>query len=1326
MSKKSDLRSSPDIDIGATDFGAADFGAADFGATDIGTTLLKDRHRLKSLLRSIQQRRKQGKPADQLEQKLQKQFDHSVAQVQLRLEALPEIQYPAELPVAQRADEIIAAIKKHPVVIVAGETGSGKSTQLPKMCLAAGQGVFGRIAHTQPRRLAARSLASRIAEELQTPLGETVGYKVRFQDTVKPQTLVKLLTDGMLLAELQNQKFLDEYDTIIIDEAHERSLNIDFILGYLKQLQQRRKDLKIIITSATIDLQRFSQHFNDAPIIEVSGRTYDVEVLYRPLPDEDPTGATDGATLDEVFLATVNEIINDPKAASLPSGILTFLPGERDIRHFSNLLRRKGPKQLEVLPLYSRLSSGEQEKIFRPGNQRRIVLATNVAETSITVPQIGYVIDFGTARISRYSVRSKMQRLPIEPVSQASANQRKGRCGRLAAGRCFRLYSEQDFLSRDEFTDPEILRTNLASVILQMANLGLGDIGKFPFIEPPESRQIGDGYKLLEELGAIDAGRNLTEIGTRMARLPTEPRLARMMIEAQRLDCVAEIITIVSGLSIPDPRMRPVDRQSAADQVHAEFRDKQSDFLSLLNLWNSVETQRESLSRRGFNQWLKNQFLSYLRINEWREIHYQLTTMARSMDLVPNKEPAEYAAIHRALLSGLISHVGLKVERRLYQGTRNRKFIPFPGSSLHRGNANWVMAAEIVETEQVYGRTLADIQPQWIEQQAKHLLKYRYFEPHWSKKRACAMAFQEVSLMGLVLNPKQRVNFASIDARQSREIFIYNALVAGDYATQAPFMKHNKQLIADLEDRENRARRRDILIEDTDVYAWFEQRIPDSVVNGHTFEQWRKKAEQQNPQLLYLTEQALTKTHNAEITTHSFPDALDVAGGKLAIDYQFEPGRTRDGLTVEVPLTLLNQVDANKLEWLVPGLEREKCIALLKSLPKLLRKHLVPAPQYADAFLATQPDRTASLYQQFADYLKQHSRVDVRTESWRLDQLPEYLIAKIRVLDHSGKLLEESSDLHGLKRRLQGEAKAVVTHLLADQWDNKRYTTWDFDRIPEEFQHHQEHSGSTSLLIRYPALRDLGDAVCIELFEDRTLADQEMQRGLLRLFLLALPQQIRYLKKHCGLAEKAALMYVPFGDKKSLLDSLVSAAFYQTFVHKQPLIRTEAEFTQRLDSQRAQLVASANSLRTLLTEILTLHHEVEHQISEHPSQARQASYDDIQFQLGQLLPSGWVSHYDLTRLSELPRYLQAIVLRIEKLRGNLERDIQEIPRLQILWDQYTAKLEQHREQGKYCEALAQYRWMLEELRISLFAQGLKTRYPVSYKRLEKQWATVQP
>ncbi|MDX1693706.1 MAG: ATP-dependent RNA helicase HrpA, partial [Ketobacteraceae bacterium] len=1203
----------------------------DFNAEEtaraIERCMLQDRSELRRLLRAVQRRQKQKQPFDKLLAKLRGKAERSTALAERRAASLPALQYPESLPVSQNAEKIIRAIRENPVVIVAGETGSGKSTQLPKMCLAASRGIFGKIAHTQPRRLAARSLAARISEELNRPLGETVGYKVRFQDQVGPDTLIKLVTDGMLLAEIQGNRFLEEYDTIIVDEAHERSLNIDFLLGYFKELLRKRPELKIIITSATIDHERFSRHFDNAPIIEVSGRTYDVEVRYRPLDTsaqaaigsaaENDDARDDESVLENGILETLNEIVRSEReegAFKRPPDILVFLPGERDIRQIAGVLKRRGPKQLEVLPLYSRLSNAEQQRVFQSHAGRRVVLATNVAETSITVPNIGYVIDVGTARISRYSVRSKMQRLPIEPVSRASADQRKGRCGRVAEGVCYRLYSQEDYQNRPEFTDPEILRTNLASVILQMASLGLGDIGKFPFVEAPDKRQINDGYKLLEELGAITADKQLTPMGVQMARLPVDPRLARMLIEAEKQRSLWEVMIIVSALSVQEPWVRPHDQQQAADQAHREFYDKQSDFLTYVNLWQALEQQREAASNKQFRQWLNRHFLSYLRIREWREIHFQLKTLAREAGWQENKEPADYSSLHKALLSGLLSHVGLKEEKRLYAGTRNRKFIPFPGSTLYKHQGKWIMAAEIVETQKVFGRTLAQIEPQWIEEQGAHLLKHQYFEPHWEKKRACAMAYEQSSLMGLIINPRKKINFSQIDPAQSREIFIYHALVAGDYDTRAAWHRHNRELFAHVEDIENRARRRDILADDTQVFALFNERVPDWVTNGKSFEKWRKDAEKDNPRILYLTESDITRSASDHVTEYSFPDAMDLEGGKLRIDYQFEPGRAADGLTVEVPVALLNQLNEARLEWLVPGLEKEKCIALIKSLPKSVRKYMVPAPEYAQAFLDSGPDREKSLYQQFADFLKQKTRVDIRPESWRLDQLPPYLLAKIRVRDERGRLIEESSDIDGIKYRLKGETKKAVASLLADEIDTARYTDWDFGELPAEHQYHT----NGQLLIAYPGLVDEGDAVRIQLFDQKAAADSATYKGVLRLYLLTLPQQVRYIKKHCMPPAAVAIKYAPFGDKQDLAEGMVYAAFQKAFLDGQPPVRTPQAFRTRLSQRKSQLVNSANEFQQLLSEILNLHHDIEKAMSSQPLPTREESYADIRLQMDAL------------------------------------------------------------------------------------------------------------
>ncbi|WP_114974985.1 ATP-dependent RNA helicase HrpA, partial [Vibrio cholerae] len=854
----------------------------------------------------------------------------SMMVVEQRKQQMPKIEYPALLPVSQKRDDITQAIAHHQVVIVAGETGSGKTTQLPKICAELGRGKYGLIGHTQPRRLAARSVANRIAEEMETELGGFVGYKVRFTDQISDQTQIKLMTDGILLAEIQNDRFLNQYDTIIIDEAHERSLNIDFILGYLKQLLPRRPDLKVIITSATIDPERFSKHFSNAPIIEVSGRTYPVEVRYRPLAGDDDS-ESDRDQLEGIFQA-VDEVCDEGLG-----DILIFMNGEREIRDTADALSKRNLRDTEIVPLYARLSAGEQNKIFQPHAGRRIVLATNVAETSLTVPGIKYVIDPGTARISRYSYRTKVQRLPIEPISQASANQRKGRCGRTEEGICIRLYSEEDFLSRPEFTDPEILRTNLASVILQMTALGLGDIEAFPFVEAPDKRNIQDGVRLLEELGAIndqikDPKKRLTESGKQLARLPIDPRLARMVLEASKLGCLKEVMIIASALSIQDPRERPSDKQQSADDKHRRFNHEDSDFLTLVNLWHYIGQQQKALTSNQFRRQCKLDYLNYLRVREWQDVYTQLHQSTREMGFKLNDEPGSYHAVHSAILVGLLSHIGMKdQEKNEYHGARNARFNIFPASGLFKKQPKWVMSAELVETSKLWARVVAKIEPDWIEPLAKHLIKRSYSEPHWSKKNAAVMAYEKVMLYGIPIVPKRLVNYGTIDPVLSREIFIRSALVEGDWETKHAFFKQNRALLAEVEELEHKSRRRDILVDDEELFQFYDQRVGTEVVSGRHFDAWWKTASRKTPDLLSFEKEMLFKGDASHITDLDYPNFWHQGNLKLKLSYQFEPGENSDGVTVHIPLPILNQVEPHGFDWQIPGLRHELVVSLIKS-----------------------------------------------------------------------------------------------------------------------------------------------------------------------------------------------------------------------------------------------------------------------------------------------------------------------------------------------------------------------------------------------------------
>ena len=1296
------------------------------------------------------QKRPEQQPAQQTDtapaqrdlQKLQASIEKSLQAVAARRNSIPVLEYP-DLPVSQRRDDIIAAIRQHQVVIIAGETGSGKTTQIPKMCIEAGLGITGFIGHTQPRRLAARSVAQRIADELKSPLGQVTGFKVRFQDQLGEHSLIKLMTDGILLAEIPNDRFLNGYDAIIIDEAHERSLNIDFLLGYIRQILPKRPDLKVIITSATIDHWRFSRHFNDAPVIEVSGRTFPVDVLYRPLQTEDSSDdeqvPDDEGLLETGVLRAVEEIVQLERAhpnPGRPGDILVFLSGEREIRQVADRLRKNGPKHTEILPLYSRLSNSEQNRIFQTHTGRRIVLSTNVAETSITVPNIGYVIDTGLARISRYSYRTKVQRLPIEPVSRASANQRMGRCGRVAEGICIRLYDETDFLNRPEFTEPEILRTNLASVILQMQGLKLGEVSHFPFIDPPDSRLVNDGYRLLEELNAVDRKRQISPLGFDLVKLPLDPRIGRMIIAAKQYHCLREMLIIASGMSVQEPWQRPHDRQGAADESLRKFQGEDSDFLTYVNIWQESEKQKEELSNNRYRRWLLERFLSYLRMREWQDVYRQLKQVCHELGWQENTEPARYEEIHKAILAGLLSHVAMKDELKGYTAARNRTVQIFPGSACNQRKPKWIVAAEIVETQKVYARTVARIEPQWVEEVGADQLKKTWFEPHWEKKPACVMAQEQSSLFGLIVNPRKNVNYSHIDPVRCRELFIQHALVLGEYETRAPYFRHNRELIESLEYLESKSRRRDILVDDLTLYALFDAIIPADVVNGSSFEHWRKKAEQKNPQVMFLQREQLVQAAADNVSEHSFPDQVELGGGKIEIDYQFEPGKNQDGLNIVVPLTLINQVQEEQLEWLVPGLEKEKCIALIKSLPKLLRKNYVPAPDFAEAFLKTSPDRNQSLKHQLTEFLKRQKRVDLKPEHFDEASLPLYLLANLKVLDDKGKTIAEGRDIRLIKQSLQGEFKASLKSLTAGELNQQSYDHWAFDTIPQVYESRQ----GNALVKAFPALVDErsdelgnergnerpaeGHRVHLQLFDTAYAAQVAMQKGLLRLFLLALPQQIRYLKKEHQLPEKVAIRYAPFGDRKDLVDGLVESAFQLAFIANQPLLWNKADFDARLEQGRTHLIQAAQQIERLITDILQRHHDVLSAINNEKSPARADAIADIRQQLQQLFPPHWLQRIPFVQLQNYPRYLDAILLRLNRLQGNVERDRQHVAELRHLWQQYLQRKTKHEKEGVLDEALQNWRWALEEYRISIFAQGMKTAYPVSMQRLQKLWHNV--
>ncbi|EOX3462211.1 ATP-dependent RNA helicase HrpA [Vibrio cholerae] len=1236
----------------------------------------------------------------------------SMMVVEQRKQQMPKIEYPALLPVSQKRDDIAQAIAHHQVVIVAGETGSGKTTQLPKICAELGRGKYGLIGHTQPRRLAARSVANRIAEEMETELGGFVGYKVRFTDQISDQTQIKLMTDGILLAEIQNDRFLNQYDTIIIDEAHERSLNIDFILGYLKQLLPRRPDLKVIITSATIDPERFSKHFSNAPIIEVSGRTYPVEVRYRPLAGDDDS-ESDRDQLEGIFQA-VDELCDEGLG-----DILIFMNGEREIRDTADALSKRNLRDTEIVPLYARLSAGEQNKIFQPHAGRRIVLATNVAETSLTVPGIKYVIDPGTARISRYSYRTKVQRLPIEPISQASANQRKGRCGRTEEGICIRLYSEEDFLSRPEFTDPEILRTNLASVILQMTALGLGDIEAFPFVEAPDKRNIQDGVRLLEELGAIndqikDPKKRLTESGKQLARLPIDPRLARMVLEASKIGCLKEVMIIASALSIQDPRERPSDKQQASDEKHRRFNHEDSDFLTLVNLWHYIGQQQKALTSNQFRRQCKLDYLNYLRVREWQDVYTQLHQSTREMGFKLNDEPGSYHAVHSAILVGLLSHIGMKdQEKNEYHGARNARFNIFPASGLFKKQPKWVMSAELVETSKLWARVVAKIEPDWIEPLAKHLIKRSYSEPHWSKKNAAVMAYEKVMLYGIPIVPKRLVNYGTIDPVLSREIFIRSALVEGDWETKHAFFKQNRALLAEVEELEHKSRRRDILVDDEELFQFYDQRVGTEVVSGRHFDAWWKTASRKTPDLLSFEKEMLFKGDASHITDLDYPNFWHQGNLKLKLSYQFEPGENSDGVTVHIPLPILNQVEPHGFDWQIPGLRHELVVSLIKSLPKTLRKNFVPAPNYADAFLARVTPFEMPLLDAMEKELRRMTGVTVLREDWKLDQLPAHLKITYRAVDHRNRKLNESCDLHELKESLKEKVQETLSQVADDDIEQRDLHTWSFGELPKVYQ--QKRGGFE--VRAYPALVDKKDSVEIKLFETEQEQLSAMRAGQRRLILLNVPSPIKYLHANLPNKSKLGLYFNPYGKVLDLIDDCIACGVDKLIEERGGMVWEPQAFEALKEHVRAELGDTVVEIAKQVETILTTAYNINKRLKGKVDFTMAFALSDVKAQIEGLIFSGFATECGWKRLPDILRYMRAIERRMEKLPVDPNKDRLHMLKIESVANKYKELLNKIPKGMAIPDNVREIRWMLEELRVSYFAQQLGTPYPVSDKRI---------
>ncbi|MDA0640854.1 MULTISPECIES: ATP-dependent RNA helicase HrpA [Nonomuraea] len=1233
--------------------------------------------------------------------------------LQRRRESVPEIGYPEALPVSQRRDDILEAIRDNQVVIIAGETGSGKTTQIPKICLELGRGVRGLIGHTQPRRIAARTVAERVAEELHTELGEVVGYKVRFTDQASDRTLVKLMTDGILLAELQHDRMLEQYDTLIIDEAHERSLNIDFILGYLKQLLPKRPDLKVIITSATIDPERFSRHFGDAPIIEVSGRTYPVEVRYRPLGEDDDQ--TQG------IVEACRELTGEG-----PGDILVFLSGEREIRDAADALAKADFRNTEILPLYSRLSAAEQHRVFQRHTGRRVVLATNVAETSLTVPGIKYVVDPGYARLSRYSHRTKVQRLPIEAISQASANQRKGRCGRTSDGVCVRLYEEDDFLARPEFTDPEILRTNLASVILQMTSIGLGDIEAFPFVEPPDRRQVKDGVNLLHELGAFDAHGKLTPIGRKLATLPVDPRLGRMVLEAEKNGCVREVMVIAAALSIQDPRERPADKQQQADEKHRRFADPESDFLTYLNLWNHLRDKQQELSSSAFRRLCKSEFLNYLRVREWQDIYSQIR---QSLGAHPNSNPADPELVHKSLLVGLLSHVGVKdvMDRQRasdgrrpiqeYLGARNARFAVFPGSALAKKQPQWVMSAELVETSRLWARVNAKIEPDWVEPLAQHLVKRTYSEPHWEKNQGAVIAYEKVTLYGVPLVVGRKVNYGRIDPELSRELFIRHALVEGDWDSHHKFLKDNRRLLGEVEELENRARRRDILVGDEALFDFYDQRLPADVVSARHFDSWWKKARADQPDLLTFSPEMLVN-EGADVSARDYPDTWRQLGQRMKLTYRFAPDpddqQGADGVTVHVPLHLLNQVTSDGFDWQIPGLREELVTALIRSLPKQLRRNFVPAPDYARQVLANAEPGAEPMLEAVERELMRLTGVRVPRDAWQLDQVPDHLRITYRVIDERRRAIAEDKDLAALKRRLAPRLRKTLSEA-GDGLERTGLRTWSFGTLPKVFEQGRMKG--------YPALADAGDSVSIKIFETEAEQRRSHWAGTRRLLLLNVANPAKPLLSGLSNQAKLALSRSPHGGAVALFEDVVDAAADKLMRDLGGPVWDPAAYDRLYQHVRAELYDTAAGILGRVEQILTVWHAAGIQLDAMRSSA---SADDVRDQLGRLVYPGFVTATGHARLPDVLRYLRAVDRRLTKLPEDPWRDEEWMDRVHKVEDDYHDLLERLPPGRRADPDVAEIRWMIEELRVSFFAQTLGTPTPVSEKRIAKAMDRLRP
>ena len=1248
--------------------------------------------------------------------------------VAARLAARPAISYDEALPVTQKRAEIAEAISKHQVVIVCGETGSGKTTQLPKICLELGRGSAGLIGHTQPRRIAARATATRIAQELKSELGRHVGFKIRFTDKVSSASYIKLMTDGILLAETQGDPLLRQYDTLIIDEAHERSLNIDFLLGYLRGVLQQRPELKLIVTSATLDAERFSKHFasdgKPAPVIEVSGRLYPIEMRYRPY------GVEDDRDLNEAIVDAVDEAHR-----SGPGDVLVFLPGEREIREAAEALRKHHPAGTEVLSLFARQSAQEQSRVFQSHQGRRVVLATNVAETSLTVPGIRYVVDTGLARVKRYSHRNKVDQLLVEPIAQSAAKQRAGRCGRVTSGICIRLYDEDDFNKRLPHTEPEILRSSLAGVILRMKSLHLGDVEDFPFLEAPLPRMIADGYQLLAELGAIDEEtKQLTKVGTELARLPLDPKIGRMILAARKEGCLREVLIIAAALSAQDPRERPPEQQGSADQAHAKWKDEKSEFLFWTKLWHAADEVWKHESQSKQRQWCRSNFLSWLRLREWRDVHAQLHVLCAEHSWKENDVPAGFDAIHKALLAGLLGHIGLKSEDDPhYLGARGIKFFIHPGSTLQKKAGRWIMAGELVDTSRLFARTIAKIEPEWLEQVGAHLVRKHAYEPHWEKNSGQVVAWERATLHGILLYAKRRISYGPRDPKLARELFIRGALVNGqvheDYVKRARFLQHNQKLIREIEALEHKSRRPDVLVDDELIYAFYDSKLPPEAITLAAFDHWRKEAEQSEPKLLFLEKEQLMR-HEAEgITTDTFPPHMEVHGQRLKLSYHHDPGASDDGVTLSVPLASLNQISANRCEWLVPGLLREKIVALLKTLPQKFRHRLQPLDAFAEDFCETESETTEPLVRALTRAVEERLGMKLPLDAFRTGELRPHLFMNFRLLDEYGGTLAMSRSLPELRGQYADRVEQSFAHAEikvesetgaeAGEGELTGLTGWSFGALPELLE--VRINGRN--VVGFPALVDEGESVALRAFDSEEKARNLHRVGLRRLFTLSLKEQVKFIDRSLpGLRDMAMqfmLLDKSGGTEKELKEQILAVTLERSCM-MDPLPGTQAEFEARRDSARGRITLIAQEVAKLVGAILTEQAALAKRLAA-MNKAFPAACADISGQMAALLPRQFIVNTPYERLQHYPRYLKAAGLRLDKLRADPARDARQLADWQSLAKPFEREWINQGRSGVADPALDEFRWLLEELRVALFAQELRTPSPVSVKRLQKMW-----